>query len=167
MPKSKAQASDAVEVAFSKAIAPHLHEVHHLLWECYTLTIPLGDAVFEGTDLSIALSGTLDLIGALPGSTVADIARTGPKTQQAVSQLVSRLEKAGYVERRVGGGRGVELYLTQSGVAAREEGHRREDLLEEQLRSTLGDETYAQLVEQLSVARDRLRRHNHDTDGDL
>jgi DNA-binding MarR family transcriptional regulator len=159
--------SPATDRPETKAVAPHLFEVHHLLWECYMLMLPLGDVVFDDSDLSMALSGTLDLIGTWPGSTAAELARRGPKTQQAVSQTVTRLEKAGYVERRVGRGRGVELYLTDRGERARAEGHRREDLLEDRLRSIFGADTYAQLVEQLSVARERLRRENEGSDGDL
>jgi DNA-binding MarR family transcriptional regulator len=158
--------TEAAVPAAEKALAPHLYEVHHLLWECNMLMIPLGDAVFEDSDLSLALSGTLDAIGTWPGSTAAELARQGPKTQQAVSQAVSRLEKAGWVERRVGRGRGVELYLTESGEVARAEGHRREDLLEERMRTILGADTYAELVRQLTVARERLRGEN-PANGDI
>lgn len=154
--KTAAHSLNRPRIETSKEEVPHLHELHHLLWECYTLTLPLGEEVFEGTDLTLALSGTLDMIGAWPGSTAADLARRGPKTQQAVSQLVSRLEKSGYVERRVGEGRGVELYLTEAGEAARADGHRREDNLEEQLRSALGDQLYADVTRVLGEARSRL-----------
>ncbi len=146
----------------SKSEAPHLHEAHHLLWECYTLTTPLGDEAFAGTDLTLALSGTLDMIGAWPGSTAAELARRGPKTQQAFSQLVNRLEKSGYVERRLGEGRGVELYLTAAGEAARADGHRREDELEDRLRATFGGDLYEEIVRVLGAARSALQAVDTD-----
>jgi DNA-binding MarR family transcriptional regulator len=133
----------------SDSDSPHFHHVHHLLWESYTLMTPIFDEVFAGSELTLALAGTLDMIGVWPGSTTAELSRHGHKTQQAFSQLVARLEKLGYVERRVGVGRGVGLYLTPAGEVARADGNRREQQIEERLRELFGEETYAQLGESL------------------
>lgn len=133
------------------------HRVHHLLWECEALMILLADDVFAGEELTLALAGTLDMVGTWPGSTAAELSRRGPKTQQAVSQLVARLEKLGYVERRVRPGRGVGLYLTAAGEVARIEGNEREEELDGRLRELVGDETFRELAEVLEKARSGLR----------
>ena len=136
-----------------EADSPHFHDVHHLLWECYVQMLPLGDEVFTGSDLTLPLAGTLDMIATWPGCTVADLSRRTPKTQQAISQLVAKLEQFGHVERRLGPGRGIGLHLTPAGEAARADGNRREALLEQRLRELLGDDTYEQLGMQLERAR--------------
>jgi DNA-binding MarR family transcriptional regulator len=82
-------------------------QVHHLFWDTYTRMSLLAEEQFDEAQLTMATTGTLDLIGTWPGSTVAELSRRTPKTQQAISQLVAKLEKRGYVERRVGQGRGV------------------------------------------------------------
>src|SRR6201996_599961 len=95
---------------------------HHPHSESYTRMALLAEDQFDEAELTMATTGTLDLIGTWPGSTVADLSRRTPKTQQAISQIVSRLEKRGLVERRVGPGRGVGIYLTQAGVDTRAAG---------------------------------------------
>jgi DNA-binding MarR family transcriptional regulator len=132
--------------------SPSFHHVHHLLWECYARMVPLADELFADGELTLSLAGTLDMVSTWPGSTAAELSRRNPKSQQAISQLVARLEKLGYVERRVGPGRGVGLYLTAAGEAAQADGNRREEQLELRLRKLLGEETYAQLGEMLERA---------------
>ncbi len=120
--------------------------------------VPLADELFEDGELTLALAGTLDMVGTWPGSTAAELSRRSPKTQQAISQLVARLERLGYVERRLGPGRGVGLYLTAAGQAAQAEGNQREEQLEIRLRELLGQKTYTQLrevLERASVSLDR------------
>ena len=85
--------------------------------------VPLADELFADGELTLSLAGTLDMVDTWPGCTAADLSRRSPKTQQAISQLVARLEKLGYVERRVGSGRGVGLYLTAAGHAAQADGN--------------------------------------------
>jgi DNA-binding MarR family transcriptional regulator len=116
----------------------------------------LGDAEFAGSELTLPAIGALDMIATWPGSTVAELSRRTPKTPQAISQVVARLERLGYVERRLGAGRGVGLHITDAGSKARAEGHRREDLLEQRLRDALGEPLYADLEQLLDQARDRL-----------
>jgi DNA-binding MarR family transcriptional regulator len=120
--------------------------------------IPLADDVFADGQLTLSLADMLDMVDTWPGSTTAELSRRSPKTQQAISQLVAKLEKLGYVERRVGPGRGVGLYLTAAGEAAQGDGNLREERLEQRLRELLGDETYAQLGELLERARISLER---------
>ncbi|MBO0769481.1 MAG: MarR family transcriptional regulator [Solirubrobacterales bacterium] len=135
--------------------SPNLHHLHHLLWECYTHTLPIGDEVFADSELTLPLAGALDMIGTWPGSTTAGLARRMPKTQQAISQLVARLESLGYVERRLGTGRGIGLYLTREGELARADGNRREELLQARLGELLGGQVLAQLTDALEQARSR------------
>ncbi len=123
--------------------------------------IPLMDEAFGDSELTLALSGLLDEIGATPGATAADISRRSFKTQQAISQATAKLEKLGYVERRLGAGRGVGLHLTASGEAARADGIAREEHMEVRLRESLGTDTYEELVRALERARARLF-HNED-----
>lgn len=135
---------------------PWAHYLGHLLWEVAALASILGEAELADTPLTMASLGILDTIGASPGTTVAEIARGTPKTQQAVSQVVGRVEKLGWVERRLGSGRGVGLYLTDAGQQMRVEGERREQRLEAELRGRLGDERFSQLRTLLEEARVRL-----------
>jgi DNA-binding MarR family transcriptional regulator len=116
----------------------------------------LGDAEFAGSGLTLPAVGALDMIATWPGSTVAELSRRSPKTPQAISQVVARLERLGYVERRLGSGRGVGLYITEAGTKARAEGHRHEDRLEQQVRDALGDKLHAELERSLDQARVRL-----------
>jgi DNA-binding MarR family transcriptional regulator len=125
----------------------------HLLWETYARVTLLVDAEFAGSRLTLPAIGALDMIATWPGSTAAELSRHTPKSQQAMSQVVARLERLGYVERRLGTGRGVGLYITPAGTEARREGHTHERALERRLRQTLGDE----LCDQLEVLLDRAR----------
>ena len=135
---------------------PWAHGLGHLLWEVSSLATILGEAELADTPLSLPSLGVLDQIAAAPGTTVAEIARRTPKTQQAVSQAVARLEKLGWIERRLGSGRGVGLHITDAGEALRAEGTIREERLEADLRERLGGGRYEELCALLEQARDRL-----------
>jgi DNA-binding MarR family transcriptional regulator len=95
-----------------------------------------------------------------PGITVAEMSRRLPKTQQAISQVAARLEKLGFIERRVGPGRGVGLYATESGREMAAEASRAEAVLERRLRSLLGEERHRALRELLAESRAILRRES-------
>ncbi len=118
--------------------------------------IPLMEETFVDTELTLALSGLLDEIATTPGATAADISRRSLKTQQAISQAVAKLERLGYVERRLSSGRGVGLHLTPSGEAAQTDGVAREERMEVALRDKLGTQLYEDLVGALEQARPRL-----------
>jgi DNA-binding MarR family transcriptional regulator len=65
----------------------------------------LAEPLLADIQLSLASMGALERIAAYPGITASELARQAFKTQQAVSQVTSRLERLGYVERRLGPGR--------------------------------------------------------------
>jgi DNA-binding MarR family transcriptional regulator len=140
--------------------ASSLYHLHHLLWEVHAAISPVTEDAFEDSELNLPLSGTIDLIGLSPGVTVAELARVQPKTPQAISQLVARLEKMGLIERRLGTGRGVGLYLTASGEEAREDSAAREARIETRLRDMLGTEMYEELQTLLGRARPLLKDTN-------
>jgi DNA-binding MarR family transcriptional regulator len=135
---------------------PAAHRLGHLLWEVSALANVLSEAELAEVSLTPRALGMLDKVATAPGSTVADLARHGPVTQQAVSQTVARLEKLGYVERRLGSGRGVGLHLTAEGDAIRKRGDLAEQATEQELRRRLGDELFEELQAKLETARDRL-----------
>ena len=128
----------------------------HLLWEVSTRIGLLGDARLSEQGLTFAASGLLDTVAAEPGITVAGIARRSPKSPQAVSQVAARLEKLGHVERRLGSGRGVGLYITPSGEQLRKQGSAAEAAFDDELKALLGDRA-EELRTLLADARARLR----------
>ena len=82
------------------------------------------------------------------------MARRLPTSAQGVSQLVARLEKLGFLERRLGArGHGVALFATGSGGSARREANEAKDAVEEELAVALGRRDYEQLVRLLKRAR--------------
>jgi DNA-binding MarR family transcriptional regulator len=131
-------------------------DVHHLLWEAYTRMAVIAEQQFDASTLTMATTGALDQIETWPGITVAEMSRRTPKTQQAISQIVARLEKLGYVERRVGHGRGVGLFLTVAGSEALASGRSLERRLEQSLQELFGPDLYEQLRSVLGQARARL-----------
>jgi DNA-binding MarR family transcriptional regulator len=88
-----------------------------------------------------------------PGMTVAEISRRIPKTQQTISQVVARLEKLGLIERRLGSGRGVGLYVTDAGREMAQVAAAREQELSARLRELLGEERSRALTELLHESR--------------
>lgn len=128
----------------------------HLLWEVFTRVGALGDARLAEQGLTFAAIGLLESVAADPGITVAGLARQSPKSPQAVSQVASRLEKLGHIERRLGSGRGVGLYITPSGERLRKQGNAAEARFDDELTALLGDRA-EELRELLAEARARLR----------
>ncbi|HVW18033.1 MAG TPA: MarR family winged helix-turn-helix transcriptional regulator [Solirubrobacteraceae bacterium] len=133
---------------------PGAHRLGHLLWEVSARTGQLGEAHLAGTPLTYPAIGLLDQIAAQPGVTIAEIARRSPKTQQAISQVAARLERLGYIERRVADGRSAALHLTEAGDAARTRGNAAEQEFEGRLRAALGADRYERLRALLDEARD-------------
>jgi DNA-binding MarR family transcriptional regulator len=126
------------------------------LREVSTLIEQRGEAALAGTSLSLPLNHLLDAVVAEPGVTVTEIARRLGKSQQAMSQAADRLERLGFIERRVGPGRTVGLHATDAGRTASAEGVRRELAAEERTREVLGMERFDQLFALLESARDAL-----------
>jgi DNA-binding MarR family transcriptional regulator len=142
---------------------PWAHRLGHLLWETSARVSLLGEAELARTPLTLPSLGLLDIIGALPGITVAEISRRLPTTQQSISQIVARLEKLGYVERRLGPRRGVGLHITPAGQQAHNEGTAREEALDQRLEDLLGAERYRELSALLEQARELLTDEQHQT----
>jgi DNA-binding MarR family transcriptional regulator len=137
---------------------PWNHRIGHLLWAVEARVSLLGEAELGDTPLTLPAVGLLDMVSAFPGSTVSEISRRTPKTQQAISQVASRLEKLGYLERRLGPGRGVGLYITDAGTEARKQGHRREEVYERKVRELFGEERFLALKQLLEEARELLEQ---------
>lgn len=138
---------------------PWANWVPHLLWEVSSRIALLSDAALAEVDLTSAGIGLLDQVGSSPGITIAEMARRMPKTPQAISQNAARMEKAGFIERRLAGGRAIGLYLTAAGERARAAGSAAEERFDRELREALGEEKYetlrALLQETRAVAADR------------
>jgi DNA-binding MarR family transcriptional regulator len=132
------------------------HRIGHLLWEVEARVSLLGEAELRDSPLTLPALGLLDMLTLWPGSTVSELSRRTPKTQQAISQVVARLERLGYLERRLGAGRGVGLYVTDAGRAARELGHRGEEEYERKVRDLFGEARFQQLKQLLEEARELL-----------
>src|ERR1700761_286565 len=126
------------------------------LREVSALVEQRGEAALSGTPLSLPLNHLLDAVVAEPGVTVTEIARRVGKSQQAMSQAADRLERLGFLERRVGTGRTVGLHATDAGRIASADGVRRELASEARNRKALGPEEFDRLVALLESARDAL-----------
>jgi DNA-binding MarR family transcriptional regulator len=150
--------------ALPAADAPPLSgkdQLNDLLWEVSTYVELMGEAALADTPLTLASSGMLAAVLAEPGITIAEMARRMPKTQQAISQVAARVEKLGLLERRLGAGRGVGLFVTDAGRAMVETGLSHERELVARLRELLGDERYDELSRLLGESRAILRGAGH------
>jgi DNA-binding MarR family transcriptional regulator len=117
----------------------------------------MGEAVLADTPLSLLSIRMLAAVLAEPGITVSEMSRRIPKTQQAISQVAAQLTELGLIERRLGSGRGIELYVTKAGEKKAQDGLRRERELRLRLRELLGDERHEQLERLLRESREILR----------
>jgi DNA-binding MarR family transcriptional regulator len=135
---------------------PGSERLGHLLWETSARVLLLSEPVFRDSQLSQPSIGALERIAAFPGITASELARQAFKTQQAVSQVTGRLERLGYVERRVGQGRGVGLYITESGRHALARGNEQEIEFDRRLQELLGSGPAGELRALLIELRDRL-----------
>ncbi len=130
------------------------HWLVHLLWAVSVRTSALGEAALAGTPLTLAGLGLLENVNARPGITIAEIARRAPQTQQALSQIAARLDRLGYLERRLAAaGRGVGLHLTPAGARARAEAHDATERFEAELAHALGASSHEHLIALLEKMR--------------
>jgi DNA-binding MarR family transcriptional regulator len=136
---------------------PGKTQLNDLLWEVTTYVELMGEAMLADIPLTLPSSGMLATVLGEPGITVAEMSRRIPKTQQALSQLAARLEKLGFLERRLGSGRGVGLFVTESGRAMAQRGLGRERELETRIRELLGAERFEALRRLLVESRMILR----------
>ena len=130
--------------------------IGHLLWETSSRANLLGEPLLADIQLSFPAMGALERIAAFPGITASGLARQAFKSQQSVSQVTGRLERLGYIERRIGAGRGVGLYVTKAGEAALTDGVAREQQMDATLEAMLGTEDSEQLRALLIRLRDAL-----------
>lgn len=129
------------------------HWLVHLLWSTSTRTSALAETVLAESPLTLAGLGLLENVNARPGITVAGIARRAPQTQQTLSQIASRLEKLGLVERKlVPGDRGIGLFLTAQGAEVRARAHEATEQFEQSMCAALGKARYERLVRLLEDA---------------
>ncbi len=135
---------------------PGSERLGHLLWETSARVLLLSEPVFRDSQLSQPSIGALERIAAFPGITASELARQAFKTQQAVSQVTGRLERLGYVERRVGPGRGVGLHITELGTRALARGTEQESEFDNRLQELLGIDRADALRALLIELRDRL-----------
>jgi DNA-binding MarR family transcriptional regulator len=126
----------------------------HLLWEVGARNSLLSEAALSRTPLTPSAAGMLDTIKADPGVSIAEISRRLPVSPQAVSQVVSRLEGLGFVERRIGErGRAVALFITELGEKAHRNADERRLAYEEELAEALGPKRYRELLRLLKETR--------------
>jgi DNA-binding MarR family transcriptional regulator len=132
-------------------------QLNDLLWEVTTYAELIGELALAETPLTLPSSGMLVSVLAEPGITVAEMSRRIPKTQQAISQVAARLEKLGLIERKLGSGRGVGLFVTETGREMAQTCLEREREYDARLRQLIGDERYEQLRQLLIESRTILR----------
>jgi DNA-binding MarR family transcriptional regulator len=131
----------------------------HLLWAVSVRTSTLGEAALANSPLTLAGLGLLENINAKPGITIAEIARRAPQTQQALSQIAARLEKLGFIERRISdSGRGIALHLSPAGASARAQAHQATEAFEAELANALGATRYQRLTKLLEETRTSLAK---------
>jgi DNA-binding MarR family transcriptional regulator len=132
---------------------PDRKHLGHLLWEVGARVSLMSEAALARTPLTPRAAGMLEVVRSDPGTSIAEISRRLPVTPQAVSQVLVRLEKAGFVERRTGErGRGVSLFITEVGEEALAEAMDRKAAFDRELAEALGEERHAELVRLLTEA---------------
>jgi DNA-binding MarR family transcriptional regulator len=132
---------------------PDREYLGHLLWEVGARVSLMSEAALARTDCTPRSAGMLEAIRSDPGTSIADISRRLPVSPQAVSQVVTRLEKAGFIERSGSArGRGVRLFITAAGEAALAEAIEHKEAFDRELAGALGEERHAELVRLLREA---------------
>jgi DNA-binding MarR family transcriptional regulator len=125
----------------------------HLLWEVGARVSLLSEAALARTPLSPRAAGMMEAVTSDPGTSIAEISRRLPVSPQAVSQVLTRLEASGYIERRPGErGRGVALFVTAEGEKALAIADARKESFDRELAEALGEERHAELVRLLTEA---------------
>jgi DNA-binding MarR family transcriptional regulator len=131
----------------------------HLLWAVSVRASALGEAALGDSPLTLAGLGVLENVHTRPGTTIAEIARRSPQSQQALSQIAARLEKLGFIERRLSdAGRGIGLHLTAAGERARVHARGSTEAFEAELGAALGPGRHARLVTLLDQMQGALAR---------
>jgi DNA-binding MarR family transcriptional regulator len=140
-----------------KVGAPQLTDLlRSRLREVSVLVEQRGEDALAGTSLTLPLNHLLDTVVAEPAVTVTEIARRLGKSQQAISLAADRLERLGFIERRIGSGRSIALHATEEGQVVSREGVQRELLSEATIRDALGQDRFDRLLSLLEDVRDAL-----------
>jgi DNA-binding MarR family transcriptional regulator len=125
----------------------------NLLWEVGARVSLMSEAALARTPLTPRAAGMLEAVHSDPGTSIAEISRRLPVSPQAVSQVLVRLEDAGFVERRTGErGRGVALFVTEAGEKALAGAIERKEAFDDDMAVALGEERHAELVRLLREA---------------
>lgn len=132
------------------------NELGHLLWEVGARATMLQEVALVDVSLTPAMLGVLDSVVAHPGITVGDMAEHLPKSQQAISQTVSRLAARALIERHPGSGRSVQLHVTAAGLVAHQRGSQIERTVAKRLHDALGAADHERLRKLLMQARSAL-----------
>ena len=92
--------------------------IGYLLVQAHHAFATAMEAALQHSGLSRAQFGTLSVVVRQPGLSAADLARTVMVTPQAVSLLVTSLERDGLIERRPrrNHGRILEVHPTREGI---------------------------------------------------
>ena len=80
------------------------------------------DGALREVGITLVQWDALRAIGRVPASTAHDLAVASFQSDQAFGTLATRLEAAGWIERRPGLGRRIEHHLTDAGRAKVDEG---------------------------------------------
>jgi DNA-binding MarR family transcriptional regulator len=150
--------SDAPAVPDGDAPFVGQDTLNDLLWQVTAYTHLMGEAALADSPLTVAASSMLIIVLEEPGMTVAEISRRIPKTQQTISSVVARLEKLGLIERRLGSGRGVGLYVTEAGQEMAQVALAKERETNARVCELLGQQRSAALTELLRESRAILRK---------
>ena len=129
-----------------------------LVWEVSTYIEAMGENALRDTPLTLAAAGMLCLVHDEPGITVAEISRRVPKSAQALGQIAGRLRRLGLIERRLGDGPGVGLYVTDPGSQMADVAAACEHDVTERLHELLGGRRYELLSDLLADSRDILKQ---------
>jgi DNA-binding MarR family transcriptional regulator len=132
---------------------PDRETLGHLLWEVGARVSLLSEAALARTPLTPRAAGMLEAVHSDPGTSIAEISRRLPVSPQAVSQVVTRLEKSAFLERRSGErGRGVALFITPAGEKALAEATERKAAFDRELAECIGAERHTDLIRLLTEA---------------
>lgn len=129
------------------------------MWEIAARIHAMGDTYYGTQEMTRSSVGILHAIVLRPGISIAEITREHPTTQQAVSQVVARLDTLGLVDRRLVRGRTIGLYATAAGIKAQAAGEVIELGLDRELAKVLGHDKYERLRKALLDTREVLAAH--------
>jgi DNA-binding MarR family transcriptional regulator len=127
-----------------------------LVKEIHQMSVRRAEPLMSHSGLTFAQFNLLKQISGQPGITGADLAVVTLATPQAVAQLSSRIEEAGYIRREQLKGRSIGHYITDSGAAVLAIGHECIRGVHRQTLSVLTPSEQQELVALLGKLRSKL-----------